>query len=445
MPPPPTPTPTPTLPPPRPWPQPPPFDPSFLLPLDAHAMRLRLPHPLFWYQTMTSGASIGLQGNIADVRMQNMSPASNPALPEASTFRAGIQNTNIAAIPAGPEASSGPNNTQDSANDVLQKLLALAQEYNTAQNAGGSRSSYEQRPVNKKNTKTLNKPPLDISYFCHTINQLIELTLELLNWNKKAQPLCIPPPEPVLEAIEDFAVGKSCGPTTDNFLIYWSGSPTTGWNKALSHVFADEFFKCQKDGKFARQDLPVMLTQETVALEFRAKIRYLKKVHREILIQLYGGEEEREKLTDAWLARHEYARRCSHRDEILNLRLQIISLHPEWSLGWKNFMERLGVAGMSLDETVDEELAPGKHPRFYRVLKPWRSKRIGALLAAIDRAYTKPTLWDMQPGRNGNFRRERIGNHPTKKNNAPKDGYPSNFYEQVYLRKNHLGTLKLMQ
>ncbi|KAF8582131.1 hypothetical protein K439DRAFT_1618514 [Ramaria rubella] len=373
MPPPPTPTPTPTLPPPRPWPQPPPFDPSFLLPPDAHAVWLRLPHPLFWYiygnQTTMSGASIGLQGNIADVRMQNMSPASNPALPEASTFRAGIQNTNIAAIPVGPEASSGPNNTQDSVNDVLQKLLALVQEYNTAQNAGGSRSSYEQRPVNKKNTKTLNKPPLD--------KCIRELTLELLNWNKKAQPLCIPPPEPVLEAVKDFTVGKSCGPTTDNFLIYWSGSPTTGWNTVPFHVFADEFFKRQKDGKFAGQNLPATLTQETIALEFRAKIGYLKKLCREILIQLYGA--------------------------VVAMRLQIISLHPEWSPDWKNFVERLGIARMSLDETVVEELAPGKHPRFYRVPKPWRSKRIGALLAAIDRVYTKPTLWGTQPGQNGNF------------------------------------------
>ncbi|KAF8573816.1 hypothetical protein K439DRAFT_1624789 [Ramaria rubella] len=128
-----------------------------------------------------------------------------------------------------------------------------------------------------------------------------------------------------------------------------------------------------------------------------------------------------------------------HAGAVVAMRLRIISLHPEWSPDWKNFVERLGVAGMSSDETVDQELAPGKHPKFYRVPKPWRSKCIGALLAAIDRAYTKPTLWGTQPGRNGNFHRERIGNHPTKKNNAPKDGYPSNFYDQVYLRKNRPG------
>ncbi|KAF8580824.1 hypothetical protein K439DRAFT_279503 [Ramaria rubella] len=213
---------------------------------------------------------------------------------------------------------------------------------------------------------------------------------------------------------------------------------------AASRIFSDEFFKRQTAGKYQHHNHPeAFLDPEKISILFRKKLLYYSKIHREVLIELQGTNKQRILLHFQTKQRYKYVRRRSRRQDSLDIRLRTVGQHPEWSPEWGNIVKELGVAGMSSDETDTENKT--YPPRFYRIPKQWRSTHITLLLCVIDRAYRKSSPLGNQPGRTGNLRRLRMGNHPTKIHDTPKPDYPSTFYDQEFLRKKRPGSFQLLQ
>ncbi|TDL13829.1 hypothetical protein BD410DRAFT_846589 [Rickenella mellea] len=298
---------------------------------------------------------------------------------------------------------------------IEQKLDKVIKHVKALEKQASERHDRSRRPGKKRKDWTEN-------LFRRNIRQHVRVLM-----NRKDKNL---PPPPEMKEVLWFKESKTGGgPTEDNWSYNYLQEPEDKWNVAALRVFITTFIRDHDyDDKKA------------VEAAFKSHMKYLATQYRQ--------EEGRKKLNDyqAALSRLMEARKAKQnnrrgrRHTLLEQRIlgagRCRNLRAVKILA--DVVERLGVDGMSEDETDTEKNAK-TGGRTYRVTSPrWRSKapEFLAVLKTFDLLYTstKYRLEDYKPVQ-GNWTRMRLdggGREPEFTSEVPK-GLPRNCYDNAWL------------
>ncbi|KAF8585357.1 hypothetical protein K439DRAFT_1616002 [Ramaria rubella] len=218
---------------------------------------------------------------LVDIRMQGKTPQASPTCPENVT---GPGATSVPDLPPRPTTAAGPINSNTINPTIISVVpivglpnVLVGKTVGTGPHPPNSGKVHAPKPDGKKE-----------------LDAILRLLLEeMVKWKRKGGKRALPLFLPLQGAVDEFDQGKSCGPTSDNFSILWGASASTGWNKAASHIFLDEFFKRKTADKYQNHTLPdEFLNPEQIAILFCKKLLYYSKIHKELLIKLKGTDEE---------------------------------------------------------------------------------------------------------------------------------------------------------
>ncbi|KAI0069363.1 hypothetical protein K474DRAFT_1714334 [Panus rudis PR-1116 ss-1] len=236
------------------------------------------------------------------------------------------------------------------------------------------------------------------------------------------------PKPPTKDELDIFATRRLGGPTLANFRLDLANySYQSPWNLAAAELFADAYI-----GQHERD----ITNRQVIKSLFLRHLHDLGEQYKDLqVLQLPPDDDQRIKLDARNARRLVTTRRASlalRRYNVIEAMRKLRKFSP--------LLAQLGRDGMS-----DDEFAPGPYspPKYNIVQLTWRSKKLTALLRALDALHIYTRFSNGHKPSRGNWPRRREKSALVDHSRAAPKGLPRNCYDKTWLK--HLTPIEKKQ